>query len=78
MMSKDTKKYFSFYFNEGYGAKIGNEFISLGIQIPSAKHHSCGTISCFQIRRWRMVSFLRTHGLNAVVSEFSVVTWLIM
>ena len=36
--------------------------ISFGIQIPSARHHSCGTIAFFQACWRRIVSFLRTRG----------------
>ena len=47
--SKDTKNCFSFNIKEGYGRKleIPFKFISLEIQIPSAKHHSCGTIHMY-------------------------------
>ena len=36
--------------------------ISFGIQIPSVRHHSYGTIPFFQTCWRKTVSFLRTHG----------------
>ena len=51
MASKNSKKFV-----------IPFDCISFGIQIPSTRHHSCGTIPFFQICWRSMVSFLRTHG----------------
>ena len=62
--SKNSKKYFPSPFRRDIGRKFVIPFdcISFGIQIPSARHHSCGTIAFFQACWRRRVSFLRTRG----------------
>ena len=63
-VSKNSKKYFSTIFRRDIGRKfvIHLDCISFGIQIPSARHHSCGTIPFFQTCWRRTVNFLRTRG----------------
>ena len=62
--SKKSKNIFPSTFRRDIGQifVIPLDCISLGIQIPSARHHSCYTVPFFQTYWRRTVSFLRTHG----------------
>ena len=63
-VSKNSQKYFPSTFRRDIRRKfvIPLNCISFGIQIPSARHHSCGTIPIFQACWRRTASFLRTRG----------------
>ena len=62
--ARTPKNIFPSTFRRDIGQKfvIPLDCISFGIQIPSARHHSCGTIPFFQACWRRPVSFLRTNG----------------
>ena len=64
MTSKNSKNIFPSTFWRDIGRKcvIHLDCIYFGIQIPSARHHSCGTIPFFQAFWRRTVSFLMTRG----------------
>ena len=61
---RTPKNIFPSTFRRDIGRKfvIPFDYISFGIQIPLARHHSCGTIAFFQACWRRTVSFLRTRG----------------
>ena len=62
--SKNSKNIFPSTFRRDIGPKfmIPLGCISFGIQIPSVRYHSCGTIPYFQACWRRTVSFLRIRG----------------
>ena len=64
MVSQNSKIIFASRFRTDIGRKFVIPFdcISFGIQIPLARHHSCGITLFFQTCWRRTVSFLRTHG----------------
>ena len=62
--SKNSKNIFPSTFRRDIGRKVVIPLvcISFGIQIPSARHYSCGTIPFFQACWRSAVRFLRTRG----------------